>query len=298
MAETFAFVGFGELGSALASGIAATGSNEIRVFTRSRGDAVALAKRVAAAGGVATPSLREAVSGADVVVVAVPAAEARGVASAARRDLAKDALYVDPAPLEPREKASIAALIAEAGAAYADVAVVGTTAIDGSRVPCLACGPGADRWAGIAKRAGLNVRAIDGPPGQASLVKLLRSVYLKGRDALILEMILAARQYGLDAEVVASIDGAAERVPFPALAERVLTALAIHSERRSAELAASARVLEDVNVAPVVTRGASDRLGRFAEEGLRERFGGNRPRSLTDVLAAIDELESGGDRAR
>lgn len=293
----FAFVGFGELGSTLASGIAARGSNEIRVFTRRRGDAVALHERVVAARAVATPSLREAVSGADVVVAAVPASEARGVATAVRRDLAKDALYVDPAPLEPREKESIAALIADAGAVYADVAVVGTTAMDGPSVPCLACGPGAERWAAIAKRAGLNVRAIDGPPGRASLVKLLRSVYLKGRDALILEMIVAARQYGLEAEVVASVDGSGERVPFPALAERVLTALAIHSERRSAELAAAARVLEDVNVDPIVTRGASDRLGRFAQEGLRERFGGNRPRSLTEVLAAIDELESGSVRA-
>jgi 3-hydroxyisobutyrate dehydrogenase-like beta-hydroxyacid dehydrogenase len=293
----FAFVGFGELGSTLASGIAARGSNEIRVFTRRRGDAVALHERVVAARAVATPSLREAVSGADVVVAAVPASEARGVATAAKRDLAKDALYVDPAPLEPREKESIAALIADAGAVYADVAVVGTTAMDGPSVPCLACGSGADRWAAIAKRAGLNVRAIDGPPGRASLVKLLRSVYLKGRDALILEMIVAARQYGLEAEVVASVDGSGERVPFPALAERVLTALAIHSERRSAELAAAARVLEDVNVDPIVTRGASDRLGRFAQEGLRERFGGNRPRSLTEVLAAIDEMESGGVRA-
>ena len=44
---------------------------------------------------------------------------------------------------------------------------------------------------GRAPVLGLSVSTTDGPPGTAARVKLLRSVYLKGRDALIAEMGIA-----------------------------------------------------------------------------------------------------------
>ena len=89
---------------------------------------------------------------------------------------------------------------------------------------------------------------LDGPPGRASLVKLLRSVYMKGRDALILEMLVAARRHGVEDAVLQSIGGPGEQVPFPDLASRVVRSLALYADRRSAELAAAAELLADVNV--------------------------------------------------
>jgi CelD/BcsL family acetyltransferase involved in cellulose biosynthesis/3-hydroxyisobutyrate dehydrogenase-like beta-hydroxyacid dehydrogenase len=288
----FTLIGFGELGGALADRVGHAGVADLRIFTRPPRDEAAkrsLDARAAATGGVRVPTLEAAVAGADVVVAAVPASAAVKIASDCGPYLERSALYVDPTPLLPEAKQECAVLLAERGAAYVDAAVVGTVAADGYRVPILACGPGARRWQDAATELGLNVSVIDAPPGGASLVKLLRSVYMKGRDALILEMLVAASRYGVEDAVVESVNGSGEVVPFPALAERVMCALAVHAERRAEELESSAAVLEEVDVAPLVTRAGADRLRWLAELGLRDHFHGRRPDDLHDVLRAIEQ---------
>jgi len=118
---------------------------------------------------------------------------------------------------------------------------------------------------------------------------------MKGRDALILEMMLAARRYGLEDRVAESIKGPGETVPFTALAERVLCALAVHA-----------------SVAPTSCSLERDRARRWRRSGhLARRLGGaaplgqldcamlstvSAPRMLHRCLAAIDELSGRSDR--
>jgi 3-hydroxyisobutyrate dehydrogenase-like beta-hydroxyacid dehydrogenase len=180
-------------------------------------------------------------------------------------------------------------LVEQVGALYVDAAVLGTVATSGFEVPIVASGPGAHGWRALVDPEGLVVEAIDAPAGHATLLKLLRSVYMKGRDALILEMMLAARRYGLEDRVAESIKGPGEMVPFAALAERVLCALAVHAERRADELFASSEVVRAAGVDPVITRAGSEVLRRLAGLELRDTFDRERPADAAQVLAAIDE---------
>jgi len=115
---------------------------------------------------------------------------------------------------------------------------------------------------------------------------------MKGRDALVLEMLMAARRHGVHDAVLASIGGPAEQVPFPSLAERVMCSLAVYAERRADELADAASLLQEVGVNPLMTQAGESRLRLFAESGLRERFRGERPHDLSEVLSSLDALES------
>jgi 3-hydroxyisobutyrate dehydrogenase-like beta-hydroxyacid dehydrogenase len=293
MEERFAVIGFGALGHAFADGLRRAGAADIRVFARRRSDpvgAAALGERLRAVGARTCPTIHEAVSGADAVLAAVPAGAAAEVAAASAPSLRDGCLYVDPAPLHPDEKARLAALIETAGGHYADVAVLGTVAVSGATVPCLAAGPGARRWRDMIEPLGFDITAIDGPAGRASRVKLLRSVYMKGRDALILEMLVAARRHGVEDVVLASIGGPGERVPFPELAERVVTSLAVYSERRAAELDAAAELVAEARLEPLMTAAGAARLRWLSELAPRERFGGERPTDLGAVLAVIEAL--------
>jgi hypothetical protein len=121
---------------------------------------------------------------------------------------------------------------------------------------------------------------------------------MKGRDALILEMLLAARRHSLERSVIESIGGAGEQVPFPDLATRVLGSLALYAGRRSDELAASAEVLAAAGVEPIVTSAGVERLRLLAELDLAEHFHGERPNTLEEVLTLIEELveRRGGER--
>lgn len=290
----FSFIGFGELAAQLAAGLRTAGAEDISAYARPPSDAkggAAPGRRMGALGVRACETLEDAVRGADVIIAAVPAKAAVDVAKRAALALDVDALYVDPAPLPPSEKETTAGVIASSGAQYVDVAVLGTVVTTGYRVPMLAAGPGASSWANLALRLDMNVSVVEGPPGTASLVKLLRSIFMKGRDALLLEMFIAARRYGLDQVVVESIGGRGEQVPFPELAERVLSSLALYAERRADELAASAEVEARVGVNPLMALAAEERLRRLSRLGLRDRFRSERPGGIDELLVALDELE-------
>jgi 3-hydroxyisobutyrate dehydrogenase-like beta-hydroxyacid dehydrogenase len=301
-AMRFGFIGFGALAQAFAAGLRDGGAREIAAFSRTSGNPAATQARVErllAAGVRSCSSVGDVVTGADVVVSAVPAVAAADVGERAAAQLAPGTLYVDPAPLAPSHKQALAERIGEAGGEYVDVAVLGTVNVDGHAVPMMAAGPGAARWAAVAGPYGFRVSVLDGPPGQASLVKLLRSVYMKGRDALIVEMLVAARRYGIEDTVVASIGGPAEQVPFPELATRVMGSLALYADRRSAELTAAAELVAQAGLEPLVAEAGAARLRWMADLGVRDAFAGERPHDRGAVLRAIDTLdlthpESGG----
>jgi 3-hydroxyisobutyrate dehydrogenase-like beta-hydroxyacid dehydrogenase len=288
------FIGYGEFADAVARGLSDS-DIELRAYVRPRPDASAAEvrrNRMRSAGVHAAESLSAALTDTDVVIAAVPASAAVEVVEACAPHLQAGQLYVDPAASLPITKRTAAELVEAAGAVYVDVAVLGTVVTAGGRVPMLAAGEGAKRWSDEASAAGLNVTAMAGAAGDAALVKLLRSVFMKGRDALVLEMLLAARRHGVHDAVLASIGGAGEQVPFPSLAERVMCSLAVYAERRADELADAASLLRDVGVEPLMTRAGESRLRLLAESGLRAHFGGERPHDLAEVLSCLEALES------
>ena len=263
----FALIGFGELGSCLAEGLGRSPANLVRVYTPERSQpaaAAALEGRLRRSGAQRSASLQEAVAGATVVLSVVPASVSREVAEHCASLLDRGAYYVDLAAAPVEDKEIAAGIVVQVGALYVDGAVLGTAATSGFEVPIIASGPVSDARRGIA--------------------------HMKGRDALVVEMMLAARRYGLEDRVAESIKGPGEIVPFPALAERVLCALAVHAERRADELLASSEIVRAAGVDPVISRAGSEVLRRLGQLELRDAFDRQRPSSAAEVLAAIDEL--------
>jgi 3-hydroxyisobutyrate dehydrogenase-like beta-hydroxyacid dehydrogenase len=264
-----AFIGYGELGGVLGAALGEV--HEVRAWSRSR-----------------PGSLEEAVAGASLVISAVPGAASEEVAARVLPLLGPEACFADltAAPPDAKERA------AELHPLYADGAVLGTVAMSGHEVPIAVAGTGAERFRELAAPAGLRVEVLAGAAaGAAARLKLVRSVYMKGRDALVLEMMLAARRLGVEDEVARSIAGPGEQVPFTELSDRVLRALAVHAGRRAEELGSSAALLRELGVDPIVTEAGAERLRKLAELGLRERFGGERPADGSATLDAADKRD-------
>jgi 3-hydroxyisobutyrate dehydrogenase len=112
---------------------------------------------------------------------------------------------------------------------------------------------------------------------------------MKGRDALIVETLLAARRYGLEEHVAASIQGPGERVSFSALSDRVLRSLALHATRRADELQASSEVVLAAGVSPLLASAGVQVLREIAALELRDMFAGQPPQDGAEVLALLDE---------
>jgi 3-hydroxyisobutyrate dehydrogenase-like beta-hydroxyacid dehydrogenase len=216
----------------------------------------------------------------------VPGEASEEVAEQVLELVGSDVSFADltAAPPEAKERA------ASRHALYVDGAVLGTVATSGHAVPIAAAGPAAERFRDLVAPAGLRVEVLHGAAaGTAARLKLIRSVYMKGRDALVLEMMLGARRLGVEDAVVRSIAGPGEQVPFSELSERVLRALAVHAGRRSQELESAAALLQELGVEPTMAEAGAHRLQWLAELGLRERFGGERPADGRATLDAADE---------
>lgn len=269
MDPTVAIIGFGEAGAAFAGIAGACG------YDRKLADptlCTAKERDFAAAGVLARASAAEALDGAEAVLSVVTADQALAAATAAAPHLAPGALWLDMNSVAPDTKRAAAAAIEAVGGRYVDVAVMAPVLPKRRNVPLLVAGP--HREAAVAMLAAIgftDVATVDGPVGSASAIKMVRSVMIKGLEALSAECAIAARAAGVLDEVVASLDatwpGAGQeeggwRRRFDYNLDRMM----VHGTRRAAEMEEAAATLQAVGVDPAMTRGTIERqraLGRF-----------------------------------
>ena len=84
---------------------------------------------------------------------------------------------------------------------------------------------------------------------------MIRSVMVKGIEALTDEMMQAAEAAGVADEVLASLDASEKARPWAEKAAYNRERMATHGARRAAEMEESAKTLAALGVEPVMTRG-------------------------------------------
>ena len=253
-----AVLGLGEAGGKIAAGLAAAGCG-VRAW-----DPVVTA---AGAGIDRAEAPTAAVTGADLVVSLTTAAHAVEAAASVAPALAGGQVYADLNTAAPSLKSELAAVIGRTGAAFVDVALLGPVPTQGIETPALASGDGAARFAELVRPLGMPVEIVGDRPGEAAGLKLVRSVFMKGLAAAVLESIDAAERRGVDDWLRREIAG----VLGEPLLERLVTGTVTHAERRLAEMEATVAYLEELGVEPRVSRATAALLASLVEEGARRR---------------------------
>ncbi|MEO0033792.1 MAG: hypothetical protein RIS94_3550 [Pseudomonadota bacterium] len=250
MESTIALIGFGEAGSTFAK--AAGWESAASAFD-------ILPKRRAAmeeAGVVACATAECALSDAGLVLSLVTADSALPAAQDFAALLKPGALWCDMNSVAPDTKRAAALAVEAAGGRYVDVAVLAPVNPARMNVPLLVAGPAADDAADALRAAGFaNVRVVGNEVGRASAIKMIRSVMVKGIEALTAEMMLAASKAGVVDEVLASLDASEKKDSWFARAEYNVERMTTHGLRRAAEMEESAKTLESLGVEPVMTSG-------------------------------------------
>jgi 3-hydroxyisobutyrate dehydrogenase-like beta-hydroxyacid dehydrogenase len=256
-----AVLGLGEAGSAIAGDLIRAGVRVRGWDPAPRGDL----------GSVPIPlatSDHTAVADADVILSVNTAAVAGKVAERVAPLLNSDQVYADLNTAAPQLKASVAQTVEGAGASFVDVALMAPVAGLGIRTPCLASGSGAAKFAGLFRPLGMPVRLVDERAGSAAERKLLRSVFMKGIAAVIIESMEAASAAGcsgwLREEVIDVLERADSR-----LFERLIDGSHRHAERRVDEMIATGDLLRALGVEPRVTAAAVGWLEELAMRSSR-----------------------------
>ena len=292
MTERIAFIGFGEAGQTIGRGLLGESAPAVRVYDILFDDPAngGKLKRTAEALGVGIARDHiDAVRGADLVFLAVTCASSLEAAQSCLPGLKKGQLFLDINSVSPQRKIETAALVAPSGAAYVDVAVMAPVAPYLHKVPCLIGGPGAAVLTPRAAALGMKTEFVSPEVGQVSAIKMFRSIVVKGMEALLLESMLAASEYQVEARVLASLKETFPGIDWEKLSGYMIERVVSHGKRRAAEMREVAETLEGIGLEPIMAAATAARQQWLADLGVKERLGGKKTEDRAELVRAIRE---------
>ncbi len=285
-------IGFGEVGQILAQDLAARGVADVWAYDTAfarpdSGPSQALASHAVRAGA----SAADAVRGAQLIFCAVTAAADRDAARSAAEGISPGAFYLDLNSASPGMKQQAGQIIDAAGGRYVEAAVMAPVPPKRIATPMLLGGPHAQDFLGRAAGLGLNASVFSDQLGPASATKMCRSVMIKGVEALLMESMLAARHYGVEKTVLASLSDLLPVGDWNALALYMISRSLEHGVRRAEEMREVARTVEEAHVQPLMSRSIAERQDWAAEH--KGALSGQDLGALLDlVLKDIEDARS------
>lgn len=261
--NSIAIIGFGEAGQAFAEGCGPMLTAHARTYdmmTDSPGTRETKLADYAALGIAGCDTLAQALDGASLILSLVTADQAGAAARAAAACLVPGAIFCDMNSVAPDSKRANAAVIEAAGGYYVDVAIMSPVRPALNAVPLLLSGPKAGEALEALKSIGFTkLRLVEGEVGRASAIKMIRSVMVKGLEALTTECVLAARRAGVYDEVIASLNASWPGTNWSEKADYNLDRMLIHGLRRAAEMEEVVKTLEALGTGAMMTRGTVER---------------------------------------
>ena len=299
--RVIALLGFGEAGSAIARGLCVEGGwrgtprpgdnaprRVIAIDTALDQDArgTALGKEArrleVAIEGRYTPALAEA----DLVISAVQGEHALEAARSAAAHLKKGAYYLDLCTVTGNMSDEDRTLIEAAGGRYIDIAVMGGFFKQGIKAPMLVAGPDVEPVVAWMNESGFAATVLGPKPGSASSVKMLRSVLMKGVEALGVEAYVAAQRQGILKEVMGCM-GDVDAIGFANFVAMLVQTHTVHAQRRWEEMELVGQTLRETGVEPLMTEVIVRSHRRTVDAGIAPADGKVPP--LEEALAILSE---------
>ena len=237
-----AFIGFGEAARAFADSLAEQASVEITAaYDVRQVEAMSEACKARGICFCATPA--EAIAGADWIISAVTADQSLDAAKAIADSLLPCQTFIDINSVSPDRKRETALLVEGKQAGYLDMAVMAPVHPRGHATPVLIAGKLAQDMATDLQKLGFKLEIVSQEPGAATAIKMVRSLFVKGLEALTVETLLAASVSGCFDRVFSSLSNSYPGLGWPDVATYNFERTLQHGARRAAEMRESAATL-------------------------------------------------------
>jgi 3-hydroxyisobutyrate dehydrogenase-like beta-hydroxyacid dehydrogenase len=287
--KTIGFLGFGEASFNIAEGLRDEHLTGIRAYDaawQKEPQSELIKTRAAKAEVALESSLQALVEKVDIIICSISANMALPIAEQCAPFLQPDQLYVDINSAGPDTKVAVDGIVSP-HATFVDVAVMGTVPGNRHKVPMLAAGKGAKAFAEFFNGYGMNVTALDGPAGKASASKMFRSIFMKGYVMLLLEAVVAGRQFGLEDDVLLSIRDSITGGDFLQNANDLIARGVIHAERREHEMDEVIATLKSLGVDGTMSLATKAKLAWCVEHQFKEHFQGKPPADYHDIFSVL-----------
>ncbi len=269
---TIGLVGYGEVGRILAEDLRARGVNNVLAHDIKLGGPVEAPLRAHAAqhGVRLTASHAGLAAQSDLIVSAVTASQAVRVAEACAPALRSGAWFLDFNSASPGAKVRAGGFVASAGGRYVEGAVMTSVPPHRIRVPLLLGGPDAAALAPLLDALGFAGKAGPAKLGVASATKMCRSVMIKGLEAMAIESFTAARAWGVEDAVLASLAETFPGLDWEKQGAYFFQRVIQHGRRRAEEMREAAQTVREAGLAPWSAAGTAECqawVGDLAEQG-------------------------------
>ena len=280
-------VGYGEVGRILAEDLRARGVERVAAYDVKLDGAEAAPLRAhAAEHGVALADSHAALAAdCDFIVSAVTASQAVAVAAACAPALRGGAWFLDFNSASPGAKRGAVAHVEQAGARYVEGAVMASVPPYRIRVPLLLGGPHAAVLAPLLAALGFEPKVGPAELGIASATKMCRSVMIKGLEAMVIESFTAARQWGVEDEVLASLAETFPGIDWEKQASYFFERVILHGRRRAEEMRESANTVHEAGLEPWIAAATANHqawIADLAEQGVFDRAPGESAQAAAD----------------
>jgi len=261
-----ALVGYGEVGRILAEDLRQAGVRvsafDLKLATEA---GHALREHAARQGVTPAASHAELAAGADLIVSAVTASQAVPVAQACAPGTRPGTWFLDFNSASPSAKIKAAGFIDGAGGRYVEGAVMTSLPPYRIKVPLLLGGPNATALEPLLNALGFDARVASDRLGVASATKMCRSVMIKGLEAMVIESFTAARAYGVEDAVLASLKETFPGIDWEKQGAYFFQRAIEHGRRRSEEVREVAETVRDAGLTPWSAQGTAERQAWVAD---------------------------------
>lgn len=276
------FIGFGEVGAAFAASLTQTDGElaflAYDIKLAGEGARGACAASMAAHGAeICTDPAR--LAGADWIVSAVTADQSLAAAEAACAWLGPGQCFLDINSVSPDRKRRSAEMVGAAGAAYVDMAVMAPVHPRGHRTPVLLAGALDPALEAEIGRLGFAFEIVGSEPGAATAIKMVRSLFVKGLEAITVETLLAASASGCLDYIQNSLATSFPGLGWPDFPAYQFERTLKHGRRRAAEMRESAATVEALGLSGALGEVIADIQQAMGEAGIS-----GQANELTEVI--------------
>ena len=233
------FLGYGEAARAFHTGLGGAALAHDRLLDADTG-----AMRAAMVARGASPVALAGLGEADWIFSAVTADQSLVAVTPLLPLLRPGQLLIDINSVSPERKRDTAAAVTATGAAYLDMAVMAPVHPKLHATPVLLAGAAAADLLPKLLALGFDARVVGAAPGAATAIKMVRSLFVKGLEAITVETLLAARASDCFAEIYASLSASFPGLDWDRFAGYQLERTTRHGNRRAAEMRESGATLD------------------------------------------------------
>jgi len=268
-------LGFGEVGPFFARQIANVGAKVSAFDTLLDNPSTAndCSARIADCGISRAASALSLVAFNDLIISTVTAANAFDAADSLGDLNGQD--FLDLNSVGPATKLRIAEHVVRRGGTCTTGVAMDTVPQKGARVPLLISGPDADRITGTLNGLGLNARSVGQDHEVAPQIKLVRSIFIKGFEAIFAEAMSIAEPLNVWDEVCASLSQTFPGMDWAEIVPYHIARVQTHGARRAAEMLECAEMIEAMGNEADLVRAIAGKHAQVADQSAQIARGTN-----------------------